>query len=125
MEKCSCYINHPWSDKYGYCMGTKYQESCYCQGDESRCTYYPEKRHEKMNTFNMMIKAKETGNTYRAGDVLYSSHLGFHDKLGKKWYGDAFEYLNDLFAIDEWQEDNNIYMTKSEAEKKYGIKIVD
>lgn len=77
-----------------------------------------------MNTFDMMTEAKKTDKTYRADDMLYNSHLGFHDKLGKKWYGDAFDYLNDLFAIDKWQEDNNIYMTKSEAEKKYNIKIV-
>lgn len=78
-----------------------------------------------MNTFEMMIEAEDNGKTYHADDMLYNSHLGFHDKSGKKWYGDAFNYLNDLFAIDKWQEDNTIYMTKSEAEKKYGIKIIN
>ena len=125
MEKCSCYINHPWSDKYGYCMGTKERDLCSCQGDESKCNFYAEKRNKKMSTIDMMLKAKETGKTYRADDMLYNNNLGFHDKSGKKWYGDSFEYLNDLFIIDKWQEDPTIYMTKSEAEEKYGIKIVE
>lgn len=77
-----------------------------------------------MNTLEMMNLAKDNGKTYLVNDMLYNIKLGFHDKSGKKWYGDAFDYLNDLFEINEWQEDNTIYMTKSEAEEKYGIKIV-
>lgn len=124
MEKCSSYVKNHWSDTLGYCMGTKETEACSCRGDESKCDFYPEKRNKKMTTLEMMIKAKGSGKTYHADDMLYNAKLGFHDECGKKWYSDAFDYLNDLFVIDNWQEDDTIYMTKSEAEKKYGIKIV-
>lgn len=124
MEKCSYYINHPWSDEYGYCMGTKERDLCSCQGNESKCNYYPEKRNKKMTTFEMMIEAKDSGKTYRADDMLYNAKFGFHDKYGNKWDVNSFDYLNDLFELNNWQEDDTIYMTKSEAEKKYGIKIV-
>lgn len=124
MSKRSYYAECSWSDSFGYCMGTKEMESCSCQGDEPKCNYYPEKRDKKMNTLEMMNLAKENNKTYRTDDMLYSNNFGFHDKPGKKRYRDVLDYLNDLFAIDNWKEDNTIYMTKSEAESKYGIKIV-
>ena len=124
MEKCNCYINHPWSDKYGYCMGTKNRDLCTCQGDESNCDFYPEKRNKKMTTLEMMNVAKVNGKTYYANDLLYNTKFGFHNRLGNKWQGSAFDYLNDLFDVDYWKMDDTIYMTKSEAEEKYGIKIV-
>ncbi len=120
MEKCNYYIKNAWSDIEGNCMGTKEKELCFCQGDKSKCDFYA----EKMNTLDMMIKAKETEKTYRANDMLYNTKLGFHDKSGNEWYIDSFDYLNDLFVVDNWQEDDTIYITKLEAEKKYGIKIV-
>ncbi len=123
MEKCNCYINHPWSNKYGYCMGTKNRDLCTCQGDESNCDFYFGKE-KKMTTLDMMIEAMANGKTYRANDLLYNTKLGFHNKIGNKWQGSAFDYLNTLFEIDKWQMDSTIYMTKSEAEEKYGIRIV-
>lgn len=125
MDKCSNYIERSWSNRYGYCKATKNYGLCNCLGNVSECSYYPEKRNKKMTTLDMMIEAKTNGKTYRGDDMLYNAERGFHDRLGKKWYGDAFNYLNDLFEIDTWQEDNTVYMTKSDAEKKYGIKIVD
>lgn len=125
MGKCVSYVESRWSDEFGCCMGTKEMETCSCQGDETRCNFYPEKRIKKMTTLEMMIEAKDSGKTYRANDMLYNNCFGFCDKSGKKWYGYAFEYLNDLFKVDIWQEDNTVYITKSEAEKKYGIKIID
>lgn len=124
MDTCPCYKRN--NDVYGYCLGTKWKQLCSCQGDQSKCNYYPEKREraKKMTTLEMMNLAKDNGKTYLVNDMLYNIKFGFHDKSGKKWYGDAFDYLNDLFEINEWQEDNTIYMTKSEAEEKYGIKIV-
>ena len=124
MKNCNSYINHPWSNEYGYCMDTKNRDLCSCQGDESKCNYYPEKRNKKMTTLEMMIKAKDSGKTYRADDMLYNTKFGFCDKCDKKWCGHSFDYLNDLFEVDKWQEDNTVYMTKSEAEEKYGITIV-
>ena len=78
-----------------------------------------------MTTLEMMNEAERTGKTYRVGDMLYSNNLGFHDRYGNKWYGKAFRYLNDLFIVNNWQEAPTIYMTKSEMEKKYNIKIVE
>lgn len=77
-----------------------------------------------MTTLDMMIKAKEDGKTYRMDDLFYNAQLGFVDIRGKNWEGLAFVYLNDLFNIDTWEQDCSIYMTKSEAEQKYGIIIV-
>lgn len=125
MEKCNSYINHPWSDKYGYCMGTKNRDLCTCQGDKSKCDFYPEKRNKKMTTLEMMNLAKETGKTYKIQDMLYNVSRGFHDKSGKPWDGYAFDKLNDLFDIETWREDPTIYMTKAEVEKRYDIKIID
>ena len=126
MEKCSCYVNNPWSDAHGFCMGTKERDICSCQGDESKCDFYPKKRekNKKMQTLDMMIEARANGKTYRADDLLYNTKLGFHDKCGNKWQGYDFDYLNTLFEINNWQMDDTIYMTKSEAEEKYGIRIV-
>lgn len=125
MDKCINYIECRYSNNYGYCKATKNYGLCDCLGNTFECSYYPEKRNKKMTTLEMMIKAKDNGKAYRANDMLYNIKFGFHDKSGKKWHGDAFEYLNDLFDVSVWQEDNTIYMTKSEAEKRYGIKIVD
>lgn len=124
MEECSSYIKNWYPDALGYCLDTKEMEFCSCHGDESKCNYYPEKKSKKMNTLEMMNLAKDNGKTYRVNDMLYNIKLGFHDTFGKKWYADAFDYLNDLFEVNEWEEDNTIYMTKSKAEKKYGIKII-
>ena len=77
-----------------------------------------------MTTLDMMIKAKEDGKTYKSCDLFYNSKVGFVDEKGNKWVGRAFEFLNNLFDINTWEQDNTIYMTKSEAEQKYGIIIM-
>ena len=124
MEKCNNYIECGHSNRYGYCKATKNHGLCDCLGNISKCNYYPEKRNNKMNTLEMLNVAQKTGKTYKAKDMLYNTTLGFHDSGKHPWPADAFYDLNDLFSINNWQEDNTIYMTKSEAEKKYGIKIV-
>jgi len=55
LEKCNCFHIQPetkWSD-YGYttttiyrtvCWGTRECEDCNCQGDRTRCDFYPEVR---------------------------------------------------------------------------------
>lgn len=77
-----------------------------------------------MTTLDMMNLARTNNKTYRSNDCLYNTKLGFHDKVGCEWDAASFTYLNELFDIDNWEEDNLIYMTKFEAEEKYGIKIV-
>lgn len=126
MSKCAFYIELPCPkiQHYGRCMGTKNCEICSCNGDESKCDFYPEKRNKKMNTLDMMIAARENGKSYKVGDMIYNRFNGFHYINGEPWDRYAFKTLNELFSIDGWQEDNAIRMTKSQAEEKYGIKIV-
>ena len=41
MEKCNCY-----HEEYGKpeCWGTKEKDVCSCKGDETKCSFYPNKR---------------------------------------------------------------------------------
>lgn len=123
MEKCKYYVCNPWADNQGYCSTTKNRDLCRCCGDKSKCDFYFGKE-KKMTTLDMMIEARANGKTYYANDLLYDTKLGFHDKHGNKWQGCAFDYLNTLFEINYWEMDDAIYMTKSEVEEKYGIRIV-
>lgn len=110
------------------CLGTKEVETCSCGGDESKCDFYPEKRKEdekKMNTAEMWLKAQEDGKTYysKEADALYSKEFGLveeGDISQKVSMGDfpTFEHL----MKSKWEEVK--VMTKAEAEKKYGIRIV-
>lgn len=123
MEKCSCYQETSTTTPLGRCLGTKEMEICTCRGNISKCDFYLEKS-ECMNTIDMINLAIKTGNTYKINDLLYNRELGFHDSRGRPWPSHAFNNLNDLMNFSTWEEDHSIYMTKSEAEKKYGIKIV-
>ena len=113
---------------YGVCLGTKEIDRCNCGGDESKCDFYPEKRkaaEKKMNTAEMWLKAQEDGKTYysKDADALYSKEFGLveeGDISQKVSMGDfpTFEHL----MKSKWEEVK--VMTKAEAEKKYGIRIV-
>ena len=135
MERCDCYETRtetagPWKNNYlyGVCLGTREVEMCNCCGDESKCTFYPEKRkkaEKKMNTAEMWLKAQEDGKTYysKKADALYSKEFGLvegEDISQKVSMGGfpTFEYL----MQSEWEEAK--VMSKAEAEKKYGIRIV-
>ena len=110
------------------CLGTKECDRCNCGGDESKCDFYPEKRkvaEKKMNTAEMWLKAQEDGKTYysKDADALYSKEFGLVEERDislKVSMGDfpTFEHL----MRSEWEEVK--VMTKAEAEKKYGIRIV-
>lgn len=78
-----------------------------------------------MTTLEMMILAKETGKTYCIGDFYYSHKTGFTESNGTRWIGAAFNYLNDVLDLKEWQESNNNFMTRKEAEEKFNITIID
>ena len=111
------------------CLGTKEVETCICGGDESKCDFYPEKRkvaEKKMNTAEMWLKAQEDGKIYysKDADALYSKEIGLveeGDISQKVSMGDfpTFEHL----MKSKWEEVK--VMSKAEAEKKYGIRIVD
>lgn len=76
-----------------------------------------------MYTFEMMKKAEVTGKTYVVNDLRYSKDEGFHDKIGNKWKGGAFPYLNDLLDIKDWEELEPKKMTLKEVEAKLGYPI--
>ena len=136
---CECYHNLPNNE--GECWGTRERERCYCNGDGRYCSYYLEKRNsafdaerkdknmskEKttLNTAEMWLKAQEDGKTYysKKADALYSKEFGLVEEGDislKVSMGDfpTFEHL----MRSKWEEAK--VMTKAEAEKEYGIRIV-
>ena len=122
---CDSYATYSGESR---CLGTKEVDRCNCGGDESKCDFYPEKRKEaekKMNTAEMWLKAQEDGKTYysKEADALYSKEIGLveeGDISQKVSMGDfpTFEHL----MKSKWEEVK--VMSKAEAEKKYGIRIV-
>ena len=137
MGQCNCYetrlepieTNSIFRHTYGVCLGTKEVDRCNCGGDESKCDFYPEKRkaaEKTLNTAEMWLKAQEDGKTYysKEADALYSKEIGLveeGDISQKVSMGDfpTFEHL----MKSKWEEVK--VMSKAEAEKKYGIRIVD
>lgn len=137
MDKCKCWELRKtivgWHDKsplYGQytkqiCNGTKEREECTCGGDVSKCDFYPEKRKEgkMMNTAEMWLKAQMDGKTYYWGDLKYQKDIGMVAiEDGSSWPMSAwlsFDYLMN----GKWEPYQT--MTKSEAEAKFNIKIVD
>ena len=133
MGQCNCYnvyIDRIYGNevKYGVCLGTKEIDRCGCKGDESKCDFYPEKRkaaEKKMNTAEMWLKAQEDGKTYivKQQTLCYSKQRGlFH---ATNCHSNFNNFTLDKFLSLEWTEMQEEIMTKAEAEKKYGIKIVD
>ena len=137
MEKCKCWELQPKAtyagEYYGckiyrnkqICNGTREREECSCDGDESKCNFYPEKRKESksMNTAEMWITAQENGKTYKCNGMQYNKKKGFHGPTISLWPAKAFDYVDDIFNFD-WQLKPDNEMTKSEAEAKFNIKIV-
>lgn len=130
---CSSYREYIGPARYGcngYCLGTKEYESCSCGGIEACCDFYPEKREKtnkekkKMNTAEMWLKAQEDGKMYRSIDLVYSIKTGFIDMMdGIAWPVDSVETIDEIFSWDNWEEVKT--MTKAQAEKKLGVKIVE
>lgn len=117
---------------YGVCLGTKEIDRCSCGGDESKCNFYPEKRkaaEKVLNTAQMWLKAQEDGKAYvNEQQILgYSKERGlfFINNLTPSNRLSDFEdwSIDDFFNL-KWSEMQEEIMTKAEAEKKYGIKIV-
>ena len=136
---CECYHNLPNNE--GECWGTKERERCYCNGDGRYCSYYLEKRNsaidaerkdknmsrEKttLNTAEMWLKAQEDGKTYivKQQTLCYSKQRGlFH---ATNCHSNFNNFTLDKFLSLEWTEMQEEIMTKAEAEKKFGIRIVD
>ena len=133
MGQCNCYnvrIDRIYGNetKYGVCLGTKEIDRCSCDGDESKCDFYLEKRkaaQKTLNTAEMWLKAQEDGKTYivKQQTLCYSKQRGlFH---ATNCHSNFNNFTLDKFLSLEWTEMSETIMTKAEAEKKFGIRIVD
>lgn len=136
MEKCSCWNTKSVVTKWRngtpidvetvqYCNGTKEQEACSCGGNVGKCDFYPEKRKESkgINTAEMWLKAQEDGKTYYWEHVKYQKDIGIVDIRGERpWPMSAWQSF-DCLMNGKWKPYQT--MTKSEAEAKFNIKIVD
>ncbi len=142
--QCNCYetrlepmeTNPRLRHLYGVCLGTKETDRCSCDGDESKCDFYPEKRkkaEKKMNTAEMWLKAQEDGKIYECvnGDIAYSKAMGLVDKDNfnkvwqlSNWDCDRAKALDNLLGGCEWREMPITIMTKHDAEVEFGIRIV-
>ena len=121
---CDSYATYSGESR---CLGTKEVDRCNCGGDKSKCDFYPEKRkvaEKKMNTAEMWLKAQEDGKTYivKQQTLCYSKQRGlFH---ATNCHSDFNNFTLDRFLNLEWTEMQEEIMTKAEAEKKFGIRIV-
>lgn len=84
-----------------------------------------------MTTLEMMNEAQITNKTYIIGNNLtgmrYSASKGFHDKNGKKWEGNTFGYVNNIFDINTWQlliKPKKMTLEQIEKELGYNIELV-
>ena len=84
-----------------------------------------------MNMAEMWLKAQEDGKVYECvdGDMAYSKETGLVDKydFNEVWELTNWDYLgtkalDNLLGGSEWKEMKT--MTKEEAEKQLGVKIV-
>ena len=120
------------------CWGTKECEKCYCEGNKSNCTFYPEKRKpDTLNTAEMWLKAQTDGKTYQSGDVLYSKKTGLIDmEIPDRAWGIAAWAANkddiegqkhelDDLMNEKWVEYDMPTMKREKAEVLLGVKIID
>lgn len=136
MEKCDCYRIRSVTRYNGifgtqnylesYCIGTKECEICNCGADESKCDFYPEKRkkaEKPMTTAEMWLKAQEDGEAYITidGDASYSVADGF---IMENLHVSNVQTLSDWMS-KTWKKQELRKMTRVEAEKQLGVKIVD
>ena len=59
MSKCDCY--HRIAVYGGVCYGTKECDPCNCDGDEAKCSFYPEKRRKAKELDGGKIQATKIG----------------------------------------------------------------
>lgn len=140
MKKCNC-----WEERHilvkdcgTYCIhkevqicnGTKGREECSCYGDKNKCNFYSEKRKENkiMNTAEMYLQAQKDGMCYKiinkekcSEDLFYQKNKGFFDIYGDTCYTNIWNYFDDMMQ-EQWILNT---MTKAEAERALGVKIID
>lgn len=133
MDKCEYYKVKEF--KKLICMNHKYYLECNCDGDRKKCDYFLAIREEAreqdreniyMNTVEMWAQAQENGKAYQLMNekvkIYYRKDRGIFDSEG---YHVSISRLGeiDTFMNRHWQEATPV-LTKSEAEAKFGIKIV-
>lgn len=143
MEKCKCWEEQRkvggWYETYNpiclekniqICNGTKEREECSCDGNPEKCNFYPEKRKENktMNTAEMYLQAQKDGMCYKiinkekcSIDLFYQKNKGFFDIYGDTCYTNIWNYFDDMMQ-EQWGLNT---MTKAEAERALGVKIID
>lgn len=126
MEKCGCYHDYNGSG-YGVCYGTRECDPCSCEGDMSKCNFYPEnikKAKKELTTAEMWIAAQEDGETYVTDlcETTYCKTNGFI--MDEKYkYVDTPSLNSWMNAM--WLKQEKRKLTREEAEKEFGIKIID
>lgn len=87
MDKCNCY--HEEYNKTE-CWGTKERDECSCNGDETKCDFYPKKRAE--------AQARKTIKEFKAKE------------LRSKELQEAYEFLYDFDSFSEYQKNLTIVL---------------
>lgn len=141
MEKCSCWHQSLYGTNFKsdetmdivhkqICNGTKEREECSCNGNPEKCNFYPEKRKENkiMNTAEMYLQAQKDGMCYKiinkekcSEDLFYQKNKGFFDIYGDTCYTNIWNYFDDMMQ-EQWVLNT---MTRVEAERALGVKIID
>ena len=111
----------------GVCYGTRECEYCWCDGEESECDFYPEKREKakkSLNTAEMWLAAQEDNEVYVTDflNTSYSKSNGFF--ASDKYKCVDTPTLNDWMNA-MWRKQEKRQLTREEAEKEFDIKIVD
>lgn len=109
------------------CNGTKERDECLCNGLEEKCDFYPEKRkkaNNELNTAEMWLAAQKDGETY-VTDFLHTSY----QKEEGFFINDSHSYI-DTPSLNEWmnkmwRKQEKRKLTIKEAEKEFGIKIIN
>lgn len=141
MENCKCWELQPKATYVGeyhgckiyrnkqICNGTREREECSCDGDESKCNFYPEKRKESksMNTAEMFVQSQKDGKFYKCKSnyMVYQKDRGLINIINNNFdrYGELYGLDFDNLMELNWEVWENA-MTKSEAEARFNIKIV-
>ena len=74
--KCKCWREEhaAWSFASGRCFGTKELDACDCGGDETKCDFYPERRHKALEEQRGGPSWVDDGDTYFCPYCKYESH---------------------------------------------------
>ena len=76
-----------------------------------------------MKTLEMMNLTLCDGKRYSSDDLFYSSALGFTDSQGSLWPANAFNSIDEVMEIDDWEVELARKMTQAEIERELGYKI--